>query len=340
MPRPLAGPPVPQQFAADHPWLSLALFVVGSVSLAHFALKTAAVFLQTFLLPGKSLKKYGAGKGAWAVITGGSDGIGREFATQLAQQGFNVVVAARNVAATEALIKDITGNKVQVKGVQMDFSKLDDEAQWKRFEAELAGLDIGILVNNVGRSYNMPTDLVDTTEEELDHILKINVNATVKVTRMLLPGMVQRKRGLIMFVGSFSGITVVSPMLAAYAGSKSFQLAFAAALQQEVKRAGIDVEVANAYFVVSNMSKIRRPSLTTPTPRQYVRAVLSKIGLACGAFWSGRPSLSTPFWSHALIDWYLHVVGCKSLVGGYVLNLHRSIRKRALRKLEREAKKE
>ncbi|OCH88276.1 3-ketoacyl-CoA reductase, partial [Obba rivulosa] len=330
----------------DHPWLSLALFLVGSVSLAHFALKAAAVFLQTFVLPGKNLKKYGAGKGAWAVITGGSDGIGREFALQLAQKGYNIAVAARNVASTEVQLRDISesklspGGKVQVKGIQVDFSKVDDVAQWKRFEAELAGLDVGILVNNVGRSYNMPTDLVDTTEEELDNILKINVNATVKVTRMLLPGMVQRKRGLIMFVGSFSGITVVSPMLAAYAGSKSFQLSFAAALAQEVKDKGIDVEVANAYFVVSNMSKIRRPNLTTPTPKHYVRSVLSKIGLACGAFWSGRPSLSTPYWSHALIDWYLHVVGCKSLVGGYVLNLHRSIRKRALRKLEREAKKE
>ncbi|EMD37738.1 hypothetical protein CERSUDRAFT_114366 [Gelatoporia subvermispora B] len=329
-----------QQLTADHPWLSLALLIFGSVSLAHFALKTASVLLQTFVLPGKNLRRYGAGRGAWAVITGGSDGIGREFATQLAQKGFNIAVAARNVAATEAHLKDITGGTVQVKGIQMDFSKLDDEAQWKRFEAELAGLDIGVLVNNVGRSYNMPTDLVDTSEEELDNILKINVNATVKVTHMLLPGMVSRKRGLIMFVGSFSGITVVSPMLAAYAGSKSFQLSFAAALSQEVKGKGIDVEVANAYFVVSNMSKIRRPNLTTPTPKKYVRAVLSKIGLSCGAFWSGRPSLSTPYWSHALIDWYLHVVGCKSIVGGYVLNLHRRIRKRALRKLEREAKKQ
>lgn len=80
-----------------------------------------------------------------------------------------------------------------------------------------------------------------------------------------------------MFVGSFSGITVVSPMLAAYAGSKSFQLSFAAALSQEVKGKGIDVEVANAYFVVSNMSKIRGPNLTTPTPKKYVRAVLSKV---------------------------------------------------------------
>ena len=51
------------------------------------------------------------------------------------------------------------------------------------------------------------------------------------------------------------------------------------------------------------MSKIRRANLTTPTPKNYVRAALNKVGLACGALWTGRPYVSTPYWSHAVIDY-------------------------------------
>jgi 17beta-estradiol 17-dehydrogenase / very-long-chain 3-oxoacyl-CoA reductase len=53
------------------------------------------------------LKKYGAGKGAWAVITGASEGIGREYALQLAKKSFNVLVLARNKAALNALANEI-----------------------------------------------------------------------------------------------------------------------------------------------------------------------------------------------------------------------------------------
>ena len=53
------------------------------------------------------LKKYGAGKGAWAVVTGASEGIGREYALQLAKKGFNVLVLARNKTALDALVKEI-----------------------------------------------------------------------------------------------------------------------------------------------------------------------------------------------------------------------------------------
>ena len=64
--------------------------------------------------------------------------------------------------------------------------------------------------------------------------------------------MVQRRRGLVIGSGSFSGISVVSPMLATYAGSKSFLSSFLAALAEEVKGKGVDVETLNTYFVVSS----------------------------------------------------------------------------------------
>ena len=65
------------------------------------------------------------------------------------------------------------------------------------------------------------------------------------------------------------------------------------------------------------MSKIRRANLTTPTPKNYVRSVLNKVGLACGALWTGRPYVSTPYWSHAVID---YAMVCLSL-GDRVLDI-------------------
>lgn len=75
-----------------------------------------------------------------------------------------------------------------------------------------------------------------------------------------------------------------------------------------------------------------------PMPRAYVRSVLGKIGLACGAGFSGRPDTSTPYWSHALLDWVMTVVGMPSVFIGYTHRLHEDIRRRALRKAGRERK--
>jgi 17beta-estradiol 17-dehydrogenase / very-long-chain 3-oxoacyl-CoA reductase len=88
------------------------------------------------------------------------------------------------------------------------------------------------------------------------------------------------------------------------------------------------------------MSKLRKPSPLVPLPATYVRSVLSKVGLACGAAFSDRPDTCTPFWSHALADYAMTLVGWKGLFIAYTHGLHKSIRKRALRKKEREAKRQ
>lgn len=111
------------------------------------------------------------------------------------------------------------------------------------------------------------------------------------------------KRGLVLFGGSFAGVSTLSPMLATYASSKQFLAYFAGALGQEVSCKGIDVECVNTYFVVSNMSKIRKATMMIPMPRPYVKAVLAKIGKPCGALYTGRPNVSTPYWSHSLLDY-------------------------------------
>ncbi|KAJ7902879.1 3-ketoacyl-CoA reductase [Mycena olivaceomarginata] len=321
-----------QDFLKTSPWWLSALLALGSFGAGRFAYQTLSVLLQTFILPGTSLKRFGAKKGAWAVVTGASDGIGKEFALQLAGRGFNVLLVARNAALLGAV-----GEEIQAKypGTQtavhtIDFAAADDRA-YDALTTELDALDIGVLVNNVGKSHAMPAYLIDTPVTEIEDIVKINVGATLRVTYAALPGMIRRKRGLVLNIGSFAG-AVPSPMLATYSGTKAFLATFTSALAEEVRAHNIVVEHVNTYFVVSKLSKIRRPSLLIPTPRAYVRSVLSKIGLACGAAGGGRPGTSTPYWSHAAVEYVLNAVGLPGVYIWYTHALHRDIRRRALKK--------
>lgn len=78
------------------------------------------------------------------------------------------------------------------------------------------------------------------------------------------------RNGLILNIGSFAAMTS-SPMLAPYAGSKAFLYTWSQALGSELEKHRIKVSLVNTYFVVSNLSKIRRSNFMTPTPKVFVR---------------------------------------------------------------------
>lgn len=90
------------------------------------------------------------------------------------------------------------------------------------------------------------------------------------MTKLVVPGMVARKRGLILTVGSFAAL-IPSPLLAVYSGSKAFLQTWSQALGSELEPSGVTVELLNTYFVVSKLSKIRKSSWMIPKPSTYVR---------------------------------------------------------------------
>lgn len=138
-------------------------------------------------------------------------------------------------------------------------------------------------------------------------------------------------KSLVLNIGSLSG-RIPSPLLSAYSCTKGGLQTWNTALAAEVEPVGVVVRMIFPAFVVSNMSKIRRSSITIPTAKAFVRSVLSSIGLQRGA--QGRPYDSTPYPSHALMDYVVGLFGgaSESLGVGVVLSMHKDIRKRALRK--------
>jgi len=152
-------------------------------------------------------------------------------------------------------------------------------------------------------------------------------------------------------MGSFAG-AAPTPMLAVYSASKSFLRTWSESLAAELTPKGVIVEHINTYYVVrllsspllvsekvnniylfttqtSAMSKIRRPSLSIPTPKAFVRTVLAKVA----------PGTLTPYWTHALVSAAMGLAPSK-LVLAYTHALLKDTRRRALAKQAKLAKQE
>ena len=113
---------------------------------------------------------------------------------------------------------------------------------------------MGILINNVGLSHAIPVPFTETPAEELDAIVNINCLSTLRVTQPIAQSMKQRKRGLILTMGSFGG-TYPTPLLATYSGSKAFLAQWSSALGAELAPYNVTVELVQSYLVTSAMSK-------------------------------------------------------------------------------------
>ncbi|KAI9795114.1 MAG: hypothetical protein M1816_000136 [Peltula sp. TS41687] len=313
---------------------------IGAVSVLLTVFSYIRLIFSLFLLHGISLRKYGS-KGSWAIVSGASDGIGKEFALQLAQKGFNIVLISRTESRLQQVAQEIKVKSarpdVQTKIVTMDFAKNDDD-DYAKLKSVIDGLDVAVLINNVGKSHEMPVSFIETSRQEMTDIIMINCLGTLRLTQIVAPKMVARKRGLILTMGSFGGL-VASPLLATYSGSKAFLQHWSTALGSELKPHGVDVELVLSYLVTSAMSKIRRPSMFIPNPRNFVKAVLGKIGRSGGA--QGIAFTSTPYWSHGIMHWALKTfLGTMNrMVADGIGRMHESIRRRALRKMERDGKK-
>jgi 17beta-estradiol 17-dehydrogenase / very-long-chain 3-oxoacyl-CoA reductase len=319
--------------------VQLGLAGVGAIYTAGKLWSFLQLVLGSFLLGGTSLRKFGK-PGSWVVITGASDGLGKEYATQLAAQGYNLVLVSRTLSKLDALATEIqtkyANKQIQVKTLAMDFSQNND-SDYERLQALVAPLDVAILINNVGQSHEMPVPFLETSAKELQDIVTINCIGTLKATQAVAPVMQKRKqRSLILTMGSFAGWTP-TPLLATYSGSKAFLQQWNTALASELSEHNIECQLVLSHLVTTAMSKVKRPSLLVPNARNFVRSALGKVGL--GGY-QASPKTYTPWWSHAFMLWVIdNIPGVNSRVTVWQnKNMHVDIRRRALRKKAREAK--
>ncbi|SCU88179.1 LAFA_0E11166g1_1 [Lachancea sp. 'fantastica'] len=321
-----------------------AVFAVGVLKATIFLLSFSSLLLDLFVLPGVNYRKYGAKSGKYCVVTGASDGIGKEYAHQLAKRGFNLVLISRTLSKLEDLKSVLEKTyKIEVRICAIDVSE-DSSDNYTKVKEICSGIPITVLINNVGQSHSIPVPFLETGEDELRNIITINTTATLKITQLVAPLIVKsakeaRCKGLILTMGSFGGL-LPTPLLATYSGSKAFLQAWSAALAGELKSQNVDVEIVLSYLVTSAMSKIRKTSMMIPNPAQFVAATLKSVGRRSGA--QERYATMTPFWSHAIYEFVIeNTVGVYSKLANTInYKMHKSIRTRALRKAARHAKQQ
>ena len=116
---------------------------------------------------------------------------------------------------------------------------------------------------------------------------------TTKLTQVVLPGMWQRKRGAVVFIGSGSATVLPpDPLYGVYAGAKGYVEQFARALAVECRPRNVDVQLQAPLFVATKMAKIRRGTLTAPSPKVYAK---------WGAAAIGAEDVCTPYWVHTVM---------------------------------------
>lgn len=269
-----------------------ALAAIGGLLVSRLALQFIGSFYAFFLRPSKSLKKFGQ----WAIVTGATDGIGKALAMELARKGANVVLMSRTQQKLEDMRDAILAKypTVQVEVLAVDFDKIDDPSVRKAIEAMIAKVqDVGVLFNNVGVSYDFPEYFDQLAIERVDSLIKLNVTSTTILTKMVLPGMAQRKRGVVVNLSSGSGRLVV-PLLSEYSATKQYVEQLTLCLADEYKTKNVHVQCHVPMFVSTKLAKIRHASFMVPSPATYARAAVANLGFE---------TLVSPYWPHALQIW-------------------------------------
>ncbi|KAJ2908673.1 hypothetical protein GGI21_002650 [Coemansia aciculifera] len=304
---------------------------IGIGVVAYYLSLVLTLLYDVFIRSGIKLEKFGAGKGAWAVVTGCTDGLGREAALELARKKFNVILISRSQEKLDAMAAEVQALGMEAKALAVDFATDTGAETWAKIGQLLDSKRVGVLVNNVGVSYDYPMHTEEISESTVDGLVELNMRAMVRMTRLVLPQMKERKQGLILNSGSFAAL-LPSPFLAVYAGTKGFVKLFSQSLAAEVASHGIVVEHLQTYFVCSRMSKTKKPNFLIPLPRPYMKTVLAKIGVAGG---SAEPYTSVPFFSHALLAFVAERLVPRQMAIDYNYNLLSGLRKRAIKKLEK-----
>ena len=174
---------------------------------------------------------------AWAVVTGASSGIGREFALALAERGKPVLAVARDGERLSALADEVARQGGRLEPLSADLSRPEGV---ESLLAAAAEREVELLVNNAGAACYGP--FVTRSPERERELIRLNVEAVVALTHGLLPAMLERGRGGVINVASIVAFQPM-PYFATYAAGKAFVLSFSEALDEELRGSGVRVSV-------------------------------------------------------------------------------------------------
>jgi short-subunit dehydrogenase len=227
------------------------------------------------------LQKYGP----WALIIGGSEGVGAAFARKLAAAGFNLVLVARKPGPLGDVEKELATGGTEVRSLSADMSQPD---AIDRVRTVTDDVEIGLLIYNAGAN-NIRGDFVELDPEVYRSVIGVTVIGQSEFAHHYGAMMRQRGRGGIILCGSTSGY-MGAPSLAAYTAAKAFSRILSEALWVECRAFGIDVLHLNIGFTATPaMARLGYDLAAAQAPEQVAQEGLDNI--ANGPVWiAGGPA--------------------------------------------------
>jgi len=208
-----------------------------------------------------------------ALITGASRGIGAATARELARRGYALALAARTTDDLQALAAELSAAGSPALPIPTDMCRSEEVRRLARLALDHFGR-VDVLVNNAGiGGKERPVARLD--DDYAQAVMATNLLAPIELTRALLPGMLERRRGAIVFIASIAG-HIGLPGSALYSTTKFGLRGFASALRREVKRQGISVTIVSPGFIATAMNEGLR-GIPMPQPLVVARVVANAI---------------------------------------------------------------
>ena len=226
---------------------------------------------------GYDLKRYGKR----CLITGASSGIGMEFANQIAAEGMDLILVARRRERLEQLAEVLSSKHgVQVMVVEADLSMPDAVM---RVSEEVGDMEVDFLVLNAGFGYR--GNFWEEDPGELAKMVSLNCIHVALLARLMVPPMVERKRGAVIIVSSVLGY-LPGPMMSTYSATKSFDLMLGESMWPELREVGIDLLNLCPSYTKTEFHTVAHKasggqdnrSQKADTPEMVVRLALKNIG--------------------------------------------------------------
>lgn len=187
--------------------------------------------------------------GEVAMVTGASSGIGAATARELAHRGASVVLAARRSAELDAQVRAITNAGGEALAIPADLT--DPADLMSLIRRALAGYGrVDVLVNNAGAGWHRP--LACSPPGEISGLVGVNLLAAMCLTRVVLPGMLERRHGAIISVGSLSGRVAMEPL---YSATKYGLRGFSLALRRQLAGSGVSVSLVSPGNIDTAMTR-------------------------------------------------------------------------------------
>ncbi|TNV76896.1 hypothetical protein FGO68_gene12765 [Halteria grandinella] len=215
-------------------YLTYLALTLGALQILSWVYSQLSFLYRHLIKKEKDLIATYGQKDTWAVVTGGSDGIGEQFCHDLAEKGFNICIIARNEKKMQEKLAQIShGKKIKTRYVVGDLAALTKYSDYAKIADQIKDIDISILILNAGWTCMGP--FASLTPDEVEQTVTINALHPVYLIKALLPQLLKRdKRTGVIVMSSGLGSCPV-PGVISYSAAKAFASYLAQGLAVELK---------------------------------------------------------------------------------------------------------